>query len=327
MYVTNPLLIIPFLLLFSQSFSQQPELEEYTQEIAGTDLVIEMVAIPAGTYSMGSPEEEENRFEDEGPTHPVQIDAFWMSKYEITWDLYNLFVNRAIDGVAAPAKATDVQLEVDAVSGATVPYVDMSLGMGAGQDLPVGNVTHYAASKFCEWLSAKTGYFYRLPTEAEWEYAARAGTTTAYHFGDDPGELGEYGWYYQNSNDSYQKVGQKKPNPWGLYDMHGNVAEWTLDQYLPTAYSNRESLTDNPLEVPVKEYPRSVRGGSYYDDAEYLRSAARLGSLEDWKMRDPQFPKSKWWNTDAPYVGFRIVRVQHPPEETAYEKYWGSKAP
>jgi formylglycine-generating enzyme required for sulfatase activity len=315
-----------FLFGIALGFSQE-EPKDFIQEIAGSDLQIDMIAIPEGAFIMGSPENEENRHIDEGPTHKVEVDAFWMSKYEITWDLYNLFVNRAIDEIHDSKKASDVVIEIDAISGATAPYVDMSLGMGTGSGLPVGNVTQLAASKFCEWLSAKTGHFYRLPTEAEWEYAARAGTTTAFHFGDDPGELGDYAWYYENSENSYHKVGQKKPNPWGLHDMHGNVAEWTLDQYSPEAYRKRAALTKNPFEIPVKEYPRSVRGGSYYDDNEYLRSATRLGSVKRWKMRDPQFPKSNWWNTDAPFVGFRIVRMENPPAETEYENYWGSNTP
>lgn len=316
-----------FLFWCPLGFAQDQELKDYTQKIPGSDLVIEMVAIPGGSFTMGSPENEEYRLEDEGPAHEVKIDPFWMSKYEITWDLYNLFVNRAIDEIKGTNKASDVTIEVDAVSGATIPYVDMSLGMGTGEDLPVANVTQLAASKFCAWLSAKTGHFFRLPTEAEWEYAARAGTATAFSFGNSTDDLGDYGWYYENSENSYHKVGQKKPNPWGLYDMHGNVAEWTLDQYLPKVYKNRIGVTDSPFEQPIKEYPRSVRGGSYYDDAEFLRSAARLGSTENWKMRDPQFPKSKWWNTDAPYVGFRIVRDPNPPAETEYELYWGPDVP
>ena len=316
-----------FLFWCPLGFAQDQKLKDYTQEIPGSNLSIEMVAIPGGIFTMGSPENEEYRLEDEGPAHEVKIDPFWMSKYEITWDLYNLFVNRAIDEINDTNKASDVTIEVDAVSGATIPYVDMSLGMGTGEDLPVANVTQLAASKFCEWLSAKSGHFYRLPTEAEWEYAARAGTPTAFHFGNSIDELGDYAWYYENSENSYHKVGQKKPNPWGLYDMYGNVAEWTLDQYLPKAYRDRKGVTEMPFEQPTKEYPRSVRGGSYYDDAGYLRSAARLGSIENWKMRDPQFPKSRWWNTDAPHVGFRIVRDPIPPAETEYELFWGPSVP
>jgi formylglycine-generating enzyme required for sulfatase activity len=195
--------------------------------------------------------------------------------------------------------------------------------MGTSAGLPVGNVTQFAASQFCKWLSAKTGHFYRLPTEAEWEYFARAGTSTAYHFGDDPKDLEVYAWYYGNSEGTYHPVGKKQPNPWGLYDIYGNVAEWTLDQYFPKIYQSRSGGTKSPIAIAVETYPRSVRGGSYYDNAEYLRSSARLGSMEKWIMRDPQFPKSKWWNTDAPFVGFRVVRDPNVPKKTELEKYWG----
>lgn len=320
-------LCLLFLFSYTLNYSQAKKLDDYTQKIAGTELKIELVGIPGGEFLMGSPETEKNRLEDEGPVHSVKLDPFWMSKHEITWELYQLFLQRPIDDVENPNKAQEVTIKVDAVSGATIPYVDMSLGMGKGEGLPVGNITPLAASKFCKWLSAKTGHFYRLPTEAEWEYAARAGTQTAYHFGNDPSKLGEYAWYYENSEKHYHKVGLKKPNPWGLYDMYGNVAEWTLDQYLPDAYKDREGTTTNPYEIATEEYPRSVRGGSYYDDAQYLRSASRFGSKERWRMRDPQFPKSIWWNTDAPFVGFRIVRDPTPPPKEDYEKYWGRNNP
>lgn len=307
---------------YSAVFSQESIFEKYTQEISGTDLKIEMVPIPEGVFKMGSHDGSGKANADEKPAHEVKVDAFYMSKFEITWELYMLFINRTIDEVRADAKGIEVVKEVDAIAGATIPYVDMSLGMGTGEGLPVGNVSQLAASRFCEWLSAKTGDFYRLPTEAEWEYAARGGTETAFSFGDQEADLGEHAWFYENSDGSYHKVGQKKPNPWGLYDMHGNVAEWTLDQYLPEVYQKRDKLTENPLEITTKEFPVSVRGGSYYDDAKDLRSAARIASTENWKMRDPQFPKSKWWNTDSPFVGFRIVRPKNSPDETEYKKYW-----
>ncbi len=306
----------------TQAFSQDKAFKEYQQEITGSNHTIDMVPISEGTFSMGSPQDSEWAKIDEQPAHQVKMDAFYMSKYEITWEIYMQFINRNIDDNTSQSKDGEVVKKVDAVAGATIPYVDMSLGMGTGDGLPVGNVTQLAASRFCEWLSAKTGHFYRLPTEAEWEYAARAGTTTAFSFGDDNGLLNQYAWFYENSDGSYHKVGQKKPNPWGLYDMYGNVAEWTLDQYLPAIYKTENGLSENPLQTVLKEFPVSVRGGSFKNDAVDLRSAARTASTKNWKMRDPQFPKSKWWNTDSPFVGFRIVRPKNPPEKEKFEQYW-----
>src|SRR5690606_762557 len=175
------LFIIP-LFLSVALYSQQSD-KDYIERIAGSDQEISMVFIPSGEFTMGSNPNEKYHKEDEGPVHKVKISSFWMGKYEIPWEVYQLFVNREIDGVAAENKGNEVDMAVDAVSGATIPYVDMSLGMGT-TGYPVVNITQKAASKFCEWLSAKTGRFYRLPTEAEWEYACRAGTETTYSFGD-----------------------------------------------------------------------------------------------------------------------------------------------
>ena len=157
------------IILMNHLYSQEEIFQDYTQSIGGSNLGIEMIAIPAGSFSMGSKTSEEKRGKEEGPVHTVKLNSFWMSKYEITWELYNLFVNRAIDSIESNSKGKDLEIEIDAISGATIPYVDMSLGMGTSKGLPVGNVTQYAASQFCKWLSAKTGHFYRLPTEAEWE--------------------------------------------------------------------------------------------------------------------------------------------------------------
>ena len=260
------------LTLASVEFYGQDKLENYVQELSGTDLEIKMIAIPGGEFQMGSSPEEFGHFEDETPLHKVQIDPFWMASHEITWKLFKLYLERPLNDLPLENKAKDITIKVDAISGATVPYVDMSLGMGTGDGMPVVNITYLAAQKFCKWLSAKTGYFYRLPTEAEWEYAARAGNQSSYHFGDNPDDLNEYAWFYENSDGHYHAVGSKKPNQWGLYDMHGNVAEWTLDAYSADTYKNREDRTSNPFVVPENEYPHSVRGGSYYDDAEYLRT-------------------------------------------------------
>lgn len=310
---------IPVLLVVCIKIGHSQNLKPYTQELEGTELSIDMVAIPEGTFLLGSPEGEIGRQADEGPQKKMGIEGFWMSKYEVTWELYNLFLQRSIDHVEEVNKGKDIDMGVDAVTGATIPYVDMSLGMGTGPGLPVGNVTQLAASKFCEWLSAKTGHFYRLPTEAEWEYAARAGSNGPYFFEND--DLHEYAWYSENSEDSYHPVGEKKPNPWGLYDIYGNVAEWTLDQYQADAYQDRD-VYFHPTQ---KEYPVVVRGGSFKDGATELRSASRQASKPLWKQRDPQFPRSKWWHTDAPFVGFRIVRSMTPPSSEDQTNYWINK--
>ncbi|HCZ09883.1 MAG TPA: sulfatase-modifying factor protein [Flavobacteriaceae bacterium] len=313
-----------YVFLFSLVFlGFGPEEKGYIQNIPGTPEVIEMAFIPGGTFSMGSPKSEQGHFGDEGPQHLVEVDPFWMGKFEITWDLYELFISRGIDKKRpATVSGKEVDIDVAAVSGATQPYTEMSFGMGV-EGYPAICMTQLAAVKFCEWLSAMTGNFYRLPTEAEWEYACRAGTKTAYSFGDNPSYLDIYAWHEGNSGGAYHKVGQKEPNPWGLYDMHGNVSEWTLDQYVPTVYNTRKRKTvDNPLQTPTKTYPRVVRGGAWSDKPNRLRSAARRPSSKKWKKRDPQIPKSLWWHTDAPFVGFRVVRPLETPSPLDQNKYW-----
>ena len=219
-------------------------------------------------------------------------------------------------------RGKEVNLDVDAVSSASTPYIDVSFGMGK-DGYPAICMTQNAAAKFCEWLSAMTGHFYRLPTEAEWEYACRAGTTTAFSFGETANNISDYAWFSDNSNATYHKVGQKKPNPWGLHDMHGNVAEWTLDAYDTATYQNRKKKdNDNPYVRPTKTYPRAVRGGSWMDQPNLLRSAARRGSTKKWKQRDPQMPQSVWWHTDAPFVGFRVVRPVETPSAAEQKQYW-----
>ncbi len=301
----------------------EAEMKPYAEVIVGTDLKIEMVPIPGGKFLMGSPEDEEGRKEDEGPQHEVIIEPFWMAKYETTWELYETWSfemdiqRRKIEN----KEPTEWDRLADAVARPTKPYTDMSFEMGK-RNKPAICMTLYAAQHFCKWLSAKTGRYYRIPTEAEWEYACRAGTTTAYSFGDDMDDLDDYGWYYDNSDDEYHEIGQKKPNPWGLYDMHGNVAEWVLDQYVPNAYETFAGKTvKNPLVPAVKEYPIVVRGGSWLDDPEDCRSAARKGSDPDWKMQDPQIPQSIWYLTDAPFVGFRVVRPLRVPTEEEAKRY------
>jgi formylglycine-generating enzyme required for sulfatase activity len=302
----------------------EAEMKPYREVIPGTDVSFEMVPIRGGTFLMGSPPNEPGRKEDEGPQHPITVEPFWMGKYEVTWDEYEIWMfsldiaRRKLTGTAP----TLLDQKADAVSRPTKPYTDMTFGMGKKR-CPAICMTQAAAKFYCEWLSAKTGRYYRLPTEAEWEYACRAGTTTAYSFGDDPALLDEYAWYFDNSDGRYHEVGKKKPNPWGLYDMHGNVAEWCLDQYIPNYYQQfpKDRPTKNPYAQPTKLEPRVVRGGSWDDDPEMLRSAARRGSSAEWKIQDPQLPQSMWYYTDALFVGFRIIRPLREPtpeEKKAY---------
>lgn len=308
-----------YLLLVTISHGYAQKRSNYIESLPSVEVELNMIAIPSGSFLMGSPENEFGRNDDEGPIHNVSIDGFWVSKFEVTWELYNLFVEKALNNREIKDKGTEVNLNPDAISGATIPYVDMSLGMGLDKDFPAVNITQMAASKFCEWLSSITGHYYRLPTEEEWEYIARAGSNQSYFFeSNDPSKLDEYAWFSNNSDGSYHKVGLKKPNPWGLYDIYGNVAEWTLDQYNSNGYLN----SNTPFELSINEYPVVVRGGSFKDKAQHLRSASRLASDPIWKQRDPQFPRSKWWFTNAEFVGFRVVRPYASPSPEEYYQYW-----
>ena len=304
------------------------QLKAYQETVKKTGKEFAMVPIPGGEFLMGSPETEKDRKPDEGPQVKVKIEPFWMGATEVTWDLYMPFMvtpdARWKDGSKKTLNPKDEL--VDATSSPTAPYTDMTFGMG--QDgYPAISMTEHAANKFCQWLSAQTGHFYRLPTEAEWEYAARAGTTTAWSFGDDASKIGDYAWYFENSDGKTQQVAQKKPNPWGLYDIHGNAAEWTLDQYDPAYYGAMAALVQTgaaplPWNKPVTLYPRSVRGGSWDDYLKDLRSAARRGSKDTWKVMDPQLPKSIWYHTSAQFLGMRLVRPLRVPSVEEMHDAW-----
>jgi formylglycine-generating enzyme required for sulfatase activity len=282
------------------------DMKPYTEKLTGTEITFDMVPIPGGEFVMGSPDAEAGRNPDEGPQHSMKIAPFWMGKCEVTWDEYDIW-SFSLDvkrRETLKIDATERDRLSDAVTRPTKPYTDMTFRMGH-DGFPAICMTGLAARVYCEWLTAKTGRYYRLPTEAEWEYACRAGTTTAYSFGDDPAGLEEHSWFIDNC-EKYQKVGKKKPNPWGLYDMHGNVAEWCVDQYDEEGYSKHSAET--PFFLATKEYPQVVRGGGWDGTAEMLRSSARDFSKPEWKVQDPQLPKSRWYHTDARWVGFRVVR-------------------
>jgi len=300
--------------------------KSYKQTIPDTKTSFEMIAIPGGTYKMGSPAGEKDRKDDEGPQHPVTIRPFWMGKCEVTWDEFDVFWFDANFLVANDEKAK--QLGADAVTRPTNTFVDETYEHGR-EGHPVICMTHHAAMVYCNWLRAKTGKAYRLPTEAEWEYAARGGKgDTAYFFGDDPKLLDEYAWYKDNSKDEENfpnkpkgcthKVGTKKPNPFGLYDIYGNVWEWTLDQYDPKAYEKfaRNPLSLRPVTVPTADkWSHAIRGGSWADKADRCRSAARRASDKSWMKWDPQEPQSIWWLTRMDVVGFRVVLAEEEQPE------------
>jgi len=305
----------------------EAEMKPYTNMIPGTRVTYALVPIPGGEFLMGSPDNEAGHKPDEGPQHKVKISPFWMGQTEVTWNEYELFMYPDEEKRTRATLASDPAGDnlADAVTHPSKPYVEMSFGMGK-DGFPAISMTQHAANKYCQWLSAKAGQFYRLPTEAEWEYACRAGTTTAYFFGEDASKLPDYAWFEQNSDFKYQKVGRKKPNPWGLYDMYGNVVEWVLDQYDPEYYKQCAGANPafDPWDKATKPYPHSVRGGSWDDEASMCRSAARRGSERAWKMQDPQLPKSVWYFSDAQWVGFRIVRPLKVPTTIEMQKYWTS---
>jgi formylglycine-generating enzyme required for sulfatase activity len=287
-------------------------LEPYTETIPDTVVRFDMVPVPGGTFQMGSPASESGRGDDEGPQVAVKVGPFWMGRLEVTWAEYDLyaFAKRArLEPGQAPAGA-------DAVSRPTPPYADESWGFGKDKQPALG-MTWHAAAEYCRWLSAKTGKTYRLATEAEWEYAARGGTTTPWSSGAAASTLADVAWYAGNSEGKPHLGGQKKPNKFGLYDLHGNVAEWVIDQHEPKRYTRLAALPSpvvSPVAVPgTARYPHVVRGGGFEDEPVALRSAARRASEPEWSRRDPQLPQSIWWHTDAITVGFRVVR---PVEET-----------
>jgi formylglycine-generating enzyme required for sulfatase activity len=308
----------------SDEAKTEKEMQPYKQFISGTDVDFDMVPIPGGVFTMGSPASEKGHKPDEGPQYEAKIEPFWMGKYEVRWDEYDIWsfnldiqrrkVLREKEGPHDPA--------ADAVTRPTKPYTDMTFDMGH-DGFPAICMTQVAAKMYCKWLSAKTGHYYRLPTEAEWEYACRAGTKTAYSFGDDATKMGDYAWYETNAKEKYHKVGLKKPNPWGLYDMHGNVAEWTLDQYNADFYAQMAKKPQpvfEPLAPPTKVYGRVVRGGSWDEEAPQARSAAREFSILEWKIQDPQIPQSIWYFTDAKHVGFRVIRPLRVPDQAERDR-------
>lgn len=275
----------------------------------GKPLTIEMVLIPGGTFHMGSPASEAGHEAHEGPPQAVQVNPFYLCTTEITIELFLAYyeethtTKKAFERAEAAKKRPGG--EVDAITGPTAVFGDMT--MGYDHQHPAIGMTWRNGKTFCRWLTQKTGKPYRLPTEAEWEYAYRAGGQEAYGSVSDTETLPDYAWYADNA-DGTNPVAQKKPNAWGLHDMGGNVSEWVLDFYSAKTYAERTS----PSPVVDPQGPKTgrvhvARGGDFGSSAQNLRCAARGFEEDFWRFGDPQFPKSKWWLPELDIIGVRVA--------------------
>lgn len=329
-------------------------LAPYEETIPGTGVTFKMTPVPGGVSLLGSPPDEQGRHEDEGPQHRVRVAPMWVGVCEVSWAEYHAFMNlyepfkklsnlryyaasagedspltKRLQSLPALRRQLAKPEGVDAVTCPT-PLYDSSYTYEVGEDAtqPAVTMTQYAAKQYTKWLSGVTGRDYRLPTEAEWEHAARAGTTGPYALADAGATLDDYAWYAENSDDRTHPVGGKQPNAWGLHDMHGNVAEWVLDEYDAQHYATlagKEATARDAVNWPTRLFPRVLRGGSWADDATLLRSAARVQSNdEEWTLSDPNQPISPWWFTEyeAQGIGFRIVRPLQPMDAPTRRRVW-----
>ena len=301
------------------------EFKNFTETVPGTSASINMIAIPGGSFKMGSPENEPFHKADEAPQRNVTISPFFMAEVEVTWDQFWAFFGDTMSEGRTPPEviyANNTREDCDAVSGPTPPFGFPDQGWGMGSR-PAITMTHYSAETFCQWLSLKTGKKYRLPTEAEWEYAARGGTETPYYFDGSPKDSNDGFWnglfgadttvinshviYVNNSKNRTQEPTKMKANPFGLKNMLGNVMEYCSDWYAEDAYSKMQDGAVDP-KGPESGTEHVVRGGYYTDDAANMRSAARGKTNHvEWLRTDPQNPKSIWWYSDIKGVGFRVV--------------------
>jgi len=314
-------------------------LKGYTETVTsknGEKISFEMVAVPGGTFVMGSPQNEPGHKDDEGPQHEVRVAPFYICTTETTLELFLAYYEETMSAKKEFTAAEEARKEaeqsrndVDAITGPTPVYGDLT--MGYGKKNPAIGMTWHNAMTFCRWLSGKTGRKYRLPTEAEWEYACRAGSTGGSRtaptgFGNDPNQLKDYVWYKADSDGEPHEVARKKPNGWGLYDMLGNVREWVYDFYNSTAYTEvaNKNLVVNPTG-PKSGEVHTARGGAYDSSIEELRCAARAFEEKWWRMNDPQIPKSKWWLPQMDFIGFRVATSIDPNDKSIGNQNNGKK--
>lgn len=298
------------------------EFSTFEEKIPGTSVSFKMVSIPGGEFRMGTPANEPFRRQDEGPVIEVAVDSFWIGEIEVSWNEYLAFFNATASQGRKEAVEPDEKL--DGISGATPPWGAPDQGWGKGTR-PAITMSYHGAETYCRWLSSVTGKKYRLPTEAEWEYAARGGKDTPYFFEGSPEDyeskgfwskifgvdttvINSYVIYQENSPNKTQEPSKVQANSYGLKNMLGNVSEFCLDFYDPAVYSKYpKTLVKNP-RGPRDGLEHVVRGGAYNNSAKDLRAGRRdFTRTKDWLVTDPQIPKSIWWYSDSKNVGFRVV--------------------
>lgn len=298
--------------------------EDFTETIPNTTVSFSMKAIPGGSFKIGSPEKEQFRNNDEGPLKEVKLNPFFMAETEVTWKEYLAFYKAtAGQGRSTDTEGSRMKTEVDAISGPTPPYGQPDQNWGLG-NRPAITMTYFAAETYCKWLSDMTGKTYRLPTEAEWEYACRGGKLSPYFFDGNPKDFSGKGFlkkmfgknnesinkyiiFKGNSLGKTQEPDKVEANPFGLKNMLGNAAEYCSDWYYGDAYSK---LTDGILNPkgPESGQEHVVRGGSFKSEPGEVRSASReYTRSKEWLKTDPQMPKSKWWLSDCNFISFRVV--------------------
>ncbi len=301
--------------------------ESFIEHIPQSSISFSMKAIAGGVFKLGSPASEPFRNNDEGPVTDIEVNSFFMAEIEVTWDEYLEFYRKT----SAEGRSTDTEGirsikngDVDVIVGATPPYGQPDQNWGMGKR-PAITMSFHAAATYCKWLSKVAGKTYRLPTEAEWEYASRGNTQTPYFFkgnpknfqktgiwaklsGNDTTTINSYVVYNENSAEKTQEPDRVLPNPFGLKNMLGNVAEFCSDWYQPDTYKGyTDDLILNPTG-PINGTEHVIRGGSFRDPAGKLRCASRAQSQTTaWMKTDPQIPKSIWWFSDCSHVGFRVV--------------------
>jgi len=324
----------------------------YTQKIPGADVAFEMIPVPGGVA-------------DVAPNRRAALPPYWIGKNEVTWAEYRRFMalyasfmqfeqlRNMVEISAQEGKPVAPLLKqykqlwnaidskpshVDGVTAPT-PLYDASTTYQSGEDpqLPAVTMSPYAAKQYSKWLTIISGVDYRLPSEAEWEHAARAGGKGPYGAGQagaviDADTLDQYAWHTDNSDGASQKVGAKKPNAWGLYDMLGNAAEWVLDgprddAASPSVASKSADPVDwqSAVRWPTKPSGRVAKGGFWDGEPEECQLEHQMVSVaSDWKYTDPNFPKSPWWFSDDPAfgVGMRLVRPLEPMTAELKKQVW-----